>query len=430
MTNTMKRKNIYIALAGLLLLCTGCKSDDYADGTSPVENAVYVDAAVTAPETRVTFKKTISELDREFKAVFISPVKEAATVQFAVDADAVADYNRRKGTDYKLLDKAYYEFSALAAQVEAGKNESQPLTVHFKGLELLDLDVTALLPISVTASGIRRLDGSATVYYLVRRSSAITTAANLTDGYMWIPTFETEEGKKAVNGLTALTFEAIVNINEFSDDAEISSLMGVEQYCLLRLGDTGFPRQQLQAQIGGTAGTKFPETDKSKELQPGEWYHLAMTWDLTTTELKLYVNGQLQSSGNAVWKTEAGSGVIDLALGGPEAKNARRFFIGYSYDPNRPLNGLVSQVRIWSVARTQEEIFRDMYDVEAPETKPELRAYWKFDEGTGSTVKDWSQYGNDAVCLEGKNDFEKGGRNEGTLQWDNSIEIPQLNKES
>lgn len=425
----MKLNQSYIALAGLFLICTGCKSDDYADGSTPLGNAVYADAATTAPETRVTFKKTVSELDRQIKAVFISPVKAATTVRFAVDADAVADYNRRKGTDYALLDKAHYELSAATAEVEAGKNESQPLTVHFKGLEELEIDQTSLLPVTVSAEGMGQLEGSQTVYYLVKRSSAITTAANLTDGYLWVPSFETDEGKKAVNGLTALTLEILVNVNEFSEDAEISSLMGVEQYCQVRFGDTGFPRQQLQTQIGGTAGTKFPEADASKELQAGEWYHIAMTWDLTTTELKFYVNGTLQSAGNATWKTEAGSGVIDLALGGPAAPNARRFFVGYSYDPHRPLNGLVSQVRIWSVARSQEEIWRDMYDVENPESKPELRAYWKCDEGQGNTVKDWSQYGNDLVCLDGANDFEKGERNEGTLKWDNSIEIPQLNKE-
>ena len=425
----MKQQKLYMALAGVLLLCAGCKSDDYADGTTPLDNAVYADAATTSPETRVTFKKTVSELERQIKAVFISPVQAATEVRFSVDAAAADDYNRRKGTDYALLDEAYYSLSARSLEVEAGKNESQPVTVHFKGLDALEIDRTALLPVTVSAAGVGQLEGSRTVYFLVRRSSAITTAADLSDSYLWVPSYETDEGKKAVNGLTALTYEALIYINEFSEDADISSVMGVEQYCLLRLGDDGFPRQQLQTQIGGTAGTKFPEADASKELQAGEWYHVAMTWDLTTTELKFYVNGQLQSSGNATWKTEAGSGVIDLALGGPEAPNARRFFVGYSHDPHRPLNGLVSQVRIWSVARTQEEIFRDMYDVENPESKPELRAYWKCDEGQGNTVKDWSQYGNDLVCLDGANDFEKGERNEGTLKWDNSIEIPQLNKQ-
>lgn len=179
-------------------------------------------------------------------------------------------------------------------------------------------------------------------------------------------------------------------------------------------------------QIGGKAGGKFPEADESKVLQPGEWYHIAMTWDLQTTDFRIYVNGQLQSSANATWQPDDGSSTIDLALSG---ESAYRFLIGYSYNPDRPLNGMISQVRIWSVARTQEEIFRDMYDVESPETKPELRAYWKFDEGSGNTVKDWSQYGNDAVCLDGTNNMEEGERTEGTLRWNNSIEIPQLNQE-
>ena len=76
----MRQQKLYIALAGVLLLCAGCKSDDYADGTTPLKNAVYVDAATTTPETNVTFKKTVSELDRQIKAVFISPVQASTEV--------------------------------------------------------------------------------------------------------------------------------------------------------------------------------------------------------------------------------------------------------------------------------------------------------------------------------------------------------------
>lgn len=418
----MKPIHFLFAVSVLAALTTACKSDDYADGTTPLDNKVYIDAAEITPETRVTFKKTVSTLDRQFKAVFSSPVNREAEVRFAVAPDAVAHYNRRHGTDYKLLDKAHYEFSATTATVEAGKNESQAVTIHFKDLEALDIDLTALLPVAITGNtaGVGTLSGSETVYYLVRRSSAITTAANLTGGYMWVPSFETPEGSAAVNGLTALTYEAIINVNEFIEENEISAIMGVEQHCLLRLGDANFPRQQLQAQIGGS---KFPEADKSLSLNAGEWYHVAMTWDIASTKICFYVNGRLQSEGTLSYDKPT----IDLAR--TEAA-AYRFFIGYSYNPGRPLNGLISQVRVWSVARSEEEIFRDMYDVFEPETKPELRAYWKFDEGQGNTVKDWSQYGNDAACLDGANNFEDKQRNEGTLKWDNSIEIPQLNKDN
>lgn len=417
----MKPKYLILLAAGVGTLVCGCKSDDYADGTTPLRNAVYLDAASVAPDTRVTFKKTVEALDRQLKAVFISPLAEATEVRLAVAEDAVGEYNFRHGTDYKLLGKEFYDLSSTAATVEAGKNQSEPVTIHFKGLDRLDIDLTALLPVTIagTGNGVGVLEGSGTVYYLVRRSSAITTAANLTGCYMWIPSFETDEGRAAVNKLSALTYEAIININEFAEENEISSIMGAEQHCLLRLGDAGFPRQQLQVQIGGG---KFPGGDKSKELQPGEWYHVAMTWDAATAQIRLYVNGRLQSEGTLAYDKPT----IDLARA--EA-SAYRFLIGYSYNTGRPLNGLISQVRVWSVVRTQEEIFRDMYDVESPETKPELRAYWKFDEGSGNTVKDWSQYGNDAVCLDGGNDMEAGQRNEGALKWDNSVEIPQLNQE-
>ena len=236
---------------------------------------------------------------------------------------------------------------------------------------------------------------------------------------MWIPSYETEAGRAALNGLSALTYEALVNVHDFAGDAGISTVMGAEQHCLVRFGDTGFPRQQLQTQCGGG---KFPEADKSKELQAGEWYHVAMTWDLAAAKICFYVNGRLQSEGTMPYD----NATIDLARA---EKDAYRFLIGYSYNTGRILNGLISQVRVWAVARTQQEIWRDMYDVEDPESKPELRAWWKFDEGQGNIVKDWSQYHNDAVCLDGKNEFENGDRNEGTLKWDNSIEIPQLNKE-
>ena len=42
--------------------------------------------------------------------------------------------------------------------------------------------------------------------------------------------------------------------------------------------------------------------------------------------------------------------------------------------------------------------------------------YWKFDEGAGNVIKDWTGNGNDAVA-------------EKDLEWPEGIEVPQLNKE-
>ena len=423
-------QRISLALAGLTVLATGCKSDAYEDGKTPLSNAAYIDAAEVAPESRVTFKKIVTTLDRDFSVVLVSPAQADMEAAFAVDQAAVARYNRRHATDYELLPASHYEFLASKAVIEAGKSVSQPVTIRFKGLDGLDMDVTHLLPVSLTgtSAGIGLLKGSETVYYLVRRSSAITTAADLSDCYMWVPSFETEAGQAPIKGLSALTYEAIVNINEFKTEGasamiQISSIMGVEQHCLLRIGDAGYPREQLQLQVGGT---KFPAANAGPTLSAGEWYHIAFTWDIATTEASLYINGELRSKGTIPWDSET----IDLGrvtTGGTEDK-AYRFLIGYSYNTERMLNGMISEARVWSVARTQEEIFRDMYNVEEPESKPELRAYWKFNEGTGNVAADYSQYHNDAYCLDGKNSFENGGREEGKLKWNTSIEIPILNQ--
>lgn len=433
---TMKIRNCILWAAAVALTAAGCKSDDYGDGTSPLGNAAFIDAAEVTPEAPVVIKKDLETLTREFSVKLVAPAPADAEIAFAVDEDAVAAYNRRHGTDYTLLPKTYYEMKASTVHIAAGKVLSDPVAVSFKGLMEMEMDKTYLLPVSLgaTPGGIGLVKGSETVWFVVKRSSAITTAADLTSCYMWVPSYETPDGWSALEGFKELTFECLVNIKDFTHkndagyESSVSSVMGTEQWLLMRVGDSNYPRQQIQMNIGGAY---WPANGRdwivpALTLDPGEWYHLAFTWDLKASEGRLYVNGKLAYETVAEWGEDTFN-LNCLKEGGPDDKG-RRFFIGYSYDPDRPLYGLISEVRVWAKARTQEEIFRDMYKIENPETLPELRAYWKFDEGRGNEVVDHSQYHNNAFCLDGKNDFEGKERNEGTLVWNNSVEIPVLNK--
>ena len=86
------------------------------------------------------------------------------------------------------------------------------------------------------------MDGSRTMYYLVRRSSAITTAMNLKNIYVAVPGFDKGSSTSdVVNNLSAVTMEAIIRVNSFQQ--EISSIMGIEQYFLMRIGDKEFPNR-------------------------------------------------------------------------------------------------------------------------------------------------------------------------------------------
>ena len=102
-------------------------------------------------------------------------------------------------------------------------------------------------------------------------------------------------------------------------------------------------------------------------------------------------------------------------LGYDGLSEAYQFFIGRSYDDYRPLNGKIAEARVWSVARTLEQIWENMYEIENPENDSTLLGYWKFNEGSGNTVKDYSMYGNDGVA---KYD----------IIWPQGIEIPKLNE--
>ena len=93
-----------------------------------------------------------------------------------------------------------------------------------------------------SAQGVGLLDGSTTYWYIVKRSSAITTAVDLRYCYVevpgfYVPKWGTEPAGNAahLNNLKAVTFEIIIRISNFDEaNTDISSLMGIEQYFCFR----------------------------------------------------------------------------------------------------------------------------------------------------------------------------------------------------
>lgn len=120
-------KHIFCAALALAALATGCKSDDYDDGTSPVANTAYIVEAATTPDAPVTFKRTVETLDREFVVRLVAPVDTPTRVELIVDAEAAAEYNRRHGTSYPVLDAAP---GSLTLTVPKGRSGSDPLAIE------------------------------------------------------------------------------------------------------------------------------------------------------------------------------------------------------------------------------------------------------------------------------------------------------------
>lgn len=411
----MKKYHIIyaIVLAALTtLLLAGCKDTD-DETRSPFDNGAYLDVAEAKISETVTFKKTLTEIKKPFRARLSYPAREDVQVSLRVAPELIDRYNGRYGTSYGMLDAAYYSLPQKSVTIPAGDAESVVATIDFVKLDELEIDATYLVPLTIDAvsGGIGTLDGSKTVYYLVKRSSAITVAANMKDNYFAVPGFDTDQTGGVVDNMPAITYEAIIYVNDFAyggpknpDKAYISTIMGCEQGFLIRIGDTGFPLQQLQMQ--GPAG-KFPEADNSKLLAASTWYHVALTWDIAAQTIIFYVNGQEQSRS----ETYGASELTSISL----KKSKHGFFIGRSFnDDMRQLNGNICEARVWSVARTQKEIWDNMYDVD-PHAEG-LVAYWKFDEGQGNVVSDLTGNGNDAFAPK-------------DVTWPEGIEVPQINKD-
>ena len=78
----------------------------------------------------------------------------------------------------------------------------------------------------------------------------------------------------------------------------------------------------------------------------GQFFHVAGTYSSTSGELKIYVDGQL-------------NGTIVVTKSPPNLNNFP-ILIGRGPSPNAFLKGVIDEVQIWNVARTQSEIQMDM----------------------------------------------------------------------
>lgn len=420
---------IRIAVLALLVSCNRFEPVDHV-----FDNCAYLDVSATSQTQAATFGNRISSLEKHLCVALSYPSDKDVKATISVDASLTDAFNHRYGTDYQLLPDAYLDFSPVSVTIEAGKVNSEKVSIGFKNLMgqgedqtgAMEMDKTYLLPVRLSSEDISTMDGSSVAYYLVKRSSAITVAAQLTDNWIEFPLMDTPgEVADAYNGLTALTYEALVNVDRFDLDnkdgvCNISTVMGVEQYLLLRIGDANFERQCLQFDGSGNGSQfgKLPsKSDPAKKLYSGSWYHVACTYDQNERVARIYVNAKLidevKEAGVAGSTADNKITLAMRALGMPEAY---QFFIGKSYNDFRPLQGKIAEARVWRVARTGDEIWKNMYRIENPKDQKDLIGYWKFNDGEGNVVKDYSWVGNHGKAV-------------GDIIWPDGIEIHEINKE-
>ncbi|RYY71302.1 MAG: choice-of-anchor D domain-containing protein, partial [Chitinophagaceae bacterium] len=113
----------------------------------------------------------------------------------------------------------------------------------------------------------------------------------------------------------------------------------------------------------GHAGTfTYKEVQDAENLLTGTWYHIAVTYDASVSEMKLYKNGVLVATNSGASPYTENFLYLSLFL------NSNRFA------------GQMDEVRIWKTARTIAEINASK-DCELTGDEPGLLAYYNFNQG-------------------------------------------------
>ncbi|MCD4736942.1 MAG: hypothetical protein K8R53_12935, partial [Bacteroidales bacterium] len=110
----------------------------------------------------------------------------------------------------------------------------------------------------------------------------------------------------------------------------------------------------------------------------GQWNHWAFTKNAVSGEMKIFLNGDLWHSGGDKTK------LIDI----------QDLILGYLHSSNRYYFGKIDEVRIWS-KELDESTIQDWMNINVDNSHPfysELVAYYKLNEGTGTTTGDSSPY--------------------------------------
>ncbi|MGD1844976.1 MAG: LamG-like jellyroll fold domain-containing protein [Salibacteraceae bacterium] len=173
----------------------------------------------------------------------------------------------------------------------------------------------------------------------------------------------------------------------------ISSVMGTEQpgnSAFIRLGDASLAASRLQFVL--TISSTQVKLDGITNLQTNRWYHIAATYD--GSQMRLYIDGMLDAS---------------MAMSGTITSNDL-FEIGRNFENTRILDGSMDEMSVWTTAVSQSTI-REWMCKRTNSSHPDfanLLAYWRFDEGSGTSSADLSANTNNATLVSSPNWVNSG----------------------
>lgn len=342
--------------------------DDYEN----VDNRVY-DTEAAQPST-VLIDGMADESVVSFHVEMGFPIDRETEVTYAPDWSLVDAYNAIYKSNAIALPSENYELIQPKATFIAGALTSTNVEIKIKDLNSLDRETVYVLPITVVDSPVPVLPSQKTRYIVVRGAALINVVANINENYCSLlsPTSAT-----GLSGINELTVQCMVKIDEFGK--LISTIMGIEGNFLLRIGDAGVADNQLQL-----ATNRGNVTDNSWQFVTGKWIMVAFTFNSSTGEATLWLDGAKKATMVSSYRSAVNWGTSG-------------FYIGKSYDDNRWLDGCIAEARVWNRILPDADLANTMHYYSVPVDSEGLVSYWKFNEGAGTLIHDYAS-GYDMTC--------------------------------
>lgn len=380
-----KTKKISMWLISAAFICgmVSCNDAKY----TTMSNAAYLSEAQTTSFKKVTVDDKGGRTTITVRTA--APVDADTKLEIVYDVQAVENFNKRNGTNYLSLPQDFYTLEETEITIEKGKVSASIVNVKLAPLtdEMIESGSKYALPLSVriVSGDMPLLDNAKSIVYILDQV-IITSVPIMNRRNNFLVT-------KPIDVLTlnAWTIEFRINmsmlgteIGQMNNQAIFGS-WGPDSEIFFRFGDAPIKGNVFQVKTMGS------QLNSIYEFNAKQWYHIAIVND--GTKVKLYVDGNLDSSMDSPGKQTVLDG--DLEFGNPNYLKA---------------DVMLSEFRLWSIARTQTQIQNNMFAV-SPKSS-DLTFYFKFNEGEGDVFTDATGHG-------------YVGHSKGTTQWIHGIRSDQ-----
>ena len=356
-----------IKYIGLFLLSglISCNDADY----KTLSNSAFINESRTSQSTKVVI--TDDGATAEVTPCLTQAASSDCVLKLVVDTALLHTYNEQQGTSYVALPDTSFTMPAEVT-IPKGEYSVEPVKIKIKPLAKNMIGESYAIPLRLVSTNNDVPAMSKTGTFVITTEAIVTSSLPQFTG---APMLEAAmpKGSETYNEYTIEVRFQVSNTGNRDRAVFLNSGPGETNFVLLRFEDPQSDNKDHKAHsLVQIVGRNRIYMNPTFSFVPNKWQHLALTCD--GSHYRLYING-------------AFAGVKDIPAGATTFQQFKWFTKGDDpYSRWGSCKILLTEARVWSVCRTETQIQKSQSTV-SPKSKG-LEAYWRFNEGSGSTFND------------------------------------------